>query len=611
MFASPLAFLWLALVVPFLALLYLIRQEARVYRVPSIIHMLPLPDAQLPMTRRLARFVRDPLFYLQLLLLLALVLSLARPVRERSVRHTVLIIDVTASMQAREGSATRLERAIARALEILDEYGEEDRVAVLAAGRHVRRIAPLTSSKEELARVLRAIRPTDSSGTCTEAIFVAANLLMSAGGGNVVLFTDSPFALPEALEKEGLDLRIVGVGTKRQNAAIVSLDAPTSLMSGGSHLVAQLRNFSRDTVDAEISVDLDGVEVDRRRLRIPAMGSETADFGLANQSGIAHVRLHHEDALEVDNHAYAYLTPDQRLSIRVLSSRPALADFLRKTDAFHVTHGTPGESREGPGPQAEVLLFDGWAPAELPGTNAAFINPQNSCDTFRVIGQTTGEVYYWEEGHPLTDQVALDNLTVGTYPKIELDDELEIVVGAQWSPIVAASEKEGRRQVVCAFALHENLNNPAAVLLLFRILEWLDPRSQNHGGLFPAGTPLSTQVPDAVREVSVKTPWGEEVVARPSGGRLIFGQTDRIGPYHLTGPDFERTFIASLDSPEESDLTQPVSDMQVQPGSRLAAKGKVKSSYSPWILIALPFLMLIEWIVFFRRKSSSAANRAV
>jgi len=609
-FVSPLAFLWLALVVPLLVVLYLIRQETRVYRVPSVIHMLPLPDAQLPMTRRLARFVRDPLFYVQLLLLLILILSLAQPIRERSVRHTVFIIDVTASMQALEGSTSRLQRAIARAMEVLDGYGEEDRIAVLVASRHVRRVAPLTSSKEELVRVLKAIQPTDSSGTCTEAVFAAANLLMGAGGGNVVLFTDSPFALPESLEKEGLDIQIVGVGTKRQNAGIVSLDAPTSLMSRGSHLVAQLRNFGRDTMDAEISVSLDGEEADRQRLRIPAMASETVDFGLGSQAGIAHVRLHHEDALEVDNHAYAHSAPDQKLSIHVVSSRPALADFLRKTDAFSVTHTTPGELQEGP-PQADVLLFDGRAPEGLPGTNAAFIDPQRSSDAFQVVGQTTGEVYYWAEGHPIIDQVALDNLATGTYPKIELGDEMGVVIGAQWSPIVAAMEKEDLRHVVCAFALHENLNDPAAVLLLFRILEWLDPRSQDRGGLFPAGTPLATQVPDTVHEVIVKTPWGEEIIARPSGGRLIFGQTDRVGPYHLTGPDFERIFIASLDSPEESDLTQPVSDMHVQPERQSAAKGKVKSSYSPWILIALPFFMLAEWAAFLRRKSSSAANGAI
>jgi hypothetical protein len=424
---------------------------------------------------------------------------------------------------------------------------------------------------------------------------------MSVGGGEVVLFTDSPFALPETLGKEGLNLRVVAIGTKRANVGIVSLDTPVSLMSGGGHLMAQLRNFGPDTVDAEVSVSVNEAETGRTKARIPPMGSQQVDFDLKGQSGLAHVELHHEDALAVDNHAYAWLPPDEKLTILIVSARTELKGVLGKLEVFQVSHRPPQDFAEPLREQPDILLFDGWSPARSPESNAIFINPQSSTDIFTVAGEATGEVYCWEEGHPLIDQVILDNLRPETCPKIEPGDGMVVVVGGQRSAILAAPEKGDRRQVVCALPLHKAINQPTELLLLFRMLEWVNPRSQTNANTFPAGMPLTVRALQLIAPTVVTTPSGERVPAHPSEGRLIFGQTDRIGPYRVSGPGFERVLIAALASPEESDLTQPAVSTEDTSPVEVSPKGTAKSSYSPWLLLLAPFLMLLEWLAFHKR----------
>ena len=600
MFGAPFAFLWLLLVGPILVVLYLMRQEAQVYEVPSILHLLQLPEAPLPVRRRLKRFVRHPLFYAQLALLCLLVAALARPVLERQVHHVVLVVDVTASMQAKEGDRSRLEVAIEKASELVPSMGGEARVAVLAAGRGVRRVSGFTSDKGEILRLLKEIGPTDTAGSCTEAIYAATNLLISVGGGDVVLFTDSPFALPEQLKRDGLGIRIVGIGSRRENVGIVSVNVPVNLMTGGEHVVAHLRNFGRDEVRSEVVALVGGDEAGREKVSISPMGARSVTFQLKGLSGVVHLELAQEDALDVDNHAYAFLVGDRKLSIRLVSERSDLRGLLEGLGAFEVHTTRPGELVESQGTPADITVIDGAPPHRAPRGNCIFLGPTGDGPFFTAAGRTAAEIYFWEEGHPLLNQVSLDNLHLGTYPKLELQNGAETVIGARDTPILAAHGSEEQRQLVLAPDLAEMLDSPSAILLLFRMLEWCNPLADHEKNFFPAGDTLTCAIPEDAMEVAVVLPSGETVKTRPSGSGLVFSQTSRVGPYRVVGPGLDRTYISGLSGPAESDLTQVAANSETAGSGARLSRGTVTASHSPWMLVAIAFLLLGEWLAYFR-----------
>ena len=600
MFSAPAAFLWLALVVPALVVLYLFRQQTRIQAVPSIIHMLALPDASVPVRRRFARFVRDPFFYLQLLLLFLLISALAEPIREKKARHSVFILDVTASMQAKEGSATRIELAIQRALEILESYESADRVAVLAGGRNVRRIVPFTSKRTEQVDGLRSIEATDTSGDCRKAIYTAANMLLSAGGGEIVLFTDSPLSIPEGIEKEGLGIRIEGIGIVRQNVGIVTVETPHQLLQKELHLVVHIRSFNRDPVECEVSLEVNGEEVSRRKTRIPARGIVTESFKVSEQAGMAQVKLHMDDALEVDNHGYAYLPQDKSTSIKVVSSRPSVFEFLGKLESLELNQISPESYTRESTTGADLFVFDGWNPPEIPESSALYISPGTDSALFKVLGHGTGEPYYWNQGHPLIDGIALDNLKFDQFSRLELSSGAEVVIGAKESPLLATAELDGKRFVVCAMPLGDMLEEPSAVLLLFKILEWCGRPAGYWATSFPAGESLVCKLPAEQKVADLVTPSGETQSLLVSDDRLYYENTDRIGVYKVKAGNFERVFVANLSSALESDLSQPVESMELA-AARSGSSSKALSSYSPWLLAIAPFLFLFEWMAFLGR----------
>ncbi|MBI2193001.1 MAG: VWA domain-containing protein [Planctomycetes bacterium] len=602
MFAFPLAFLWLAAAAPVLVLLYLVRQQTRVYRVPSILHLLALPEARLPVRRRLARFVADPLFYLQLLLLLLLVTALARPLREKIVRHAVFIMDVTASMQAREGERNRLSLAVEKARRFIERAGPDDRIAVLAAGRRVQVVTPFTSDRDVLRRGLSSLEATDTAGTCAEAAYTAANMLLSAGGGSMVLFTDSALAVPEGLIKEGLGIRIEGVGTERQNAGILSAIAPMGLLGTGGRVVAQIRNFSRDDLESEASLYVGDEECARTSLRIPPMRGQTVTLEAPGKSGLARLLLHAEDALAVDNQVHLWLPDSQPLALRIVSPSAALADFLGALGLFRLSRVLPQQFAPAEGETPEVTLLDGWVPSEPPAGNTIYLHPRSSGPLFRHRGTAPGEVYSWLEGHPILDQIGLDNLRFEELAMLDIATEAEVILSDRNWPLLAIAERDGERQVLCALPLVEMLQDPTAVLLLFRMLEWCSPRSRARDLEFPAGSPLTCPLPMPAQDVTLFPPRGASVTLQPAGSRIVWTDTQRSGPYRVVAPGLDRTYVATVSGPGESDLTHPAESVEVVQAGANGERAKIRTTASAWILWAVPILLVLEWLAFFWRK---------
>ena len=117
MFSSPLALLALASVIP-LIILYLLRPRTIDLDIPSLLFFLKREQQRNKLSLLLRKLIRDPLFIIQLLVLILLSLAAAAPyIMEEKVsgQHTVIVIDNSASMQA----GGRLDEAKALASERL------------------------------------------------------------------------------------------------------------------------------------------------------------------------------------------------------------------------------------------------------------------------------------------------------------------------------------------------------------------------------------------------------------------------------------------------------------------------------------------------------------
>ncbi|MGH7293454.1 MAG: BatA domain-containing protein, partial [Polyangiaceae bacterium] len=152
-FLAPLGFALFGISVP-LVILYLLKQK-REDRVVSSTWLWEKVVTDLQARHPLQRLRANLLLILQLLALLLLAAALARPAVEATLgpsRAIAVVLDVSASMQARDvaGFATRLDAAKAEARRIFAGMKPSDRAMLVVAGHAVRTAKALTSDRDDL-----------------------------------------------------------------------------------------------------------------------------------------------------------------------------------------------------------------------------------------------------------------------------------------------------------------------------------------------------------------------------------------------------------------------------------------------------------------------------
>jgi hypothetical protein len=309
-FLSSGALWWLLLSAPII-FFYLLKLKRKRHVVPSILlwqRALEEIEANAPF-RRLRRSL---LLILQLAALAALVFALSRPLvttRALAPGSTVIVLDSTASMSARdEGSDTRLEHARKLAHEMVDGLSAGDRAAIIESSARVIVRSALTSDRAQLLKAIDEVRETDSAGNIADALRLAEEIAKAERDAGIIVISDGggqfhssdPTSRSSAVP--GMKLRFVRVGTRADNAGIVSMNSRA--IQGGirQELFAAIANFG--TRDREIGVELriDGRLVDVRTSSLAANSRGTLIYdSLPPGGGLAELKLDVTDDLASDN----------------------------------------------------------------------------------------------------------------------------------------------------------------------------------------------------------------------------------------------------------------------------------------------------------------------
>jgi hypothetical protein len=129
----------------------------------------------------------------QLLILALLVLAIADPIlswQTKGARRVVLIMDVSASMQAFDKATTRFDSAKQAAQRVLDGVREQDQVAILTAGTQPEVVLGMGNHVPSLRRAIHDLQPVDTPANLGSAVELADQLLGDAPNGQVIVFTD-------------------------------------------------------------------------------------------------------------------------------------------------------------------------------------------------------------------------------------------------------------------------------------------------------------------------------------------------------------------------------------------------------------------------------------
>ena len=614
-FLAPIALALLALSIPIL-LLWMLRLRRREVTVPSTLlwsRLLLDREANTPWQR----LRRNLLLLLQLAILLTLVFALARPylpVPAVARGAVVLLLDASASMNATDVEPSRFSVARRAAEEMINKLDADGIMTVIAVGDQPQILAAATGDKAKLREIIDQARPTQAPADWTSAFSLAAGATSGAAESTIVIISDGN--LPSNLPPLPGEVRYIPIGDQggTDNLAITALAIRDGV--NGPELFASIANTSpltRPAADPLLSIYLDNVLYESRRLQVPAGESRALTLsGVPGDPHLIEARLAAGDSLALDDTAWTVRQPSGRRRVLIVSEGSLFLEraiaALPDTNAFRTSSGSAP-----PTEPYDLIVYDRTLPAEPPATPLLIIDPPLQNGFLTVTGAFSDTQISAVADHSLLSHVNLSQVQILQARSIELPDwpGLRQLVTARGGPLMLVGEPDGRRVALLTFDLHQS-DLPLQIafpILISNLVDWLTPGLpfDAENGLRP-GEPL-VLFPGDAEEIRISRPDGS-IWAAALDANLVFGETDILGLYRLDLDDLPAGhFAVNLFDLSESTLTRQetiiVGEAEISPtgGQELGQR-----ELWPWLAAGGLALLLIEWWVYHQGAGPRKSN---
>jgi len=296
-FSNTLGLLALASVIP-LIILYLLRPKTINLKVPSLLFFLKREQQRNKLSLLIRKLIRDPLFLMQLLVLILLSLCIAGPYiadELASSQHTVIVIDNSASMQA----GGRLDKAKELAVQNLSNIN-----SVVWA----QNVPVLAIHEVDLSSTKKIIELTPQRAVTSDlAAAITYGQRLVGPGGVVIVYSDfaswtgdDPQVAKTLAEYDGIEVKFVQVGEVSDNIGITNgwLD----VKDGKNNLNLIIKNFNNKAEKVTLNINTGGTSRGGS-LNVPA--DQSAAYIVTNlANGITEVSIDNGGALSIDDTAY-------------------------------------------------------------------------------------------------------------------------------------------------------------------------------------------------------------------------------------------------------------------------------------------------------------------
>lgn len=573
------AALWGLLVLPVIVLLYMLRTRRLDTPVSSLL-LWQRARKDLAARRPVRRFERSLLLLLQLLAVSLLIVALARPqvhLPGTAGMRTVIIMDVSASMQARDVRPSRFSDALAGAHAAVDDAPGE--VMIIAAAAAPRIAAPFGDAPSA-HRVLAALRPTDGPSHLDQAVTLALGQ-RAAAEVRVEVFTDRA-----GQSVPGVTYHVVGTSGANLGIAAVAVEQAPS----GSVVIVQIQNAS-STPERVPVVLKQGTRRLAARVVAVGGGAVTSVALPVSVSGTVEVVLEREDVLSVDN--IAHVIAGTRPARVVVAGGPdrVLTEALEAIPVriIPAQRITPETLRA-----ADVVILNRTPPVELPPGNYLLLGTTARNLPLTAPGRIRGSssVLRWAVRHPVMRYVTLDDVTIGDALRLAPRGG-EILAEAE-TPLLWAYEGDGIRAIVSAFSLDQSdlPLHMAFPIFLQNALTWLGGGER----VYEAGVPVVLPARGDAEAV-LEWPDGSRQQLASSAGRFVIAAADRAGVYVLRTGTRDYSFVVNPSAEEIA-----IAPVRPRTAAAAPASGIARGMSDIWrALVLLAVVVLsVEWWLWLR-----------
>ena len=595
----------LGLSLPVIVALYFLKIRRPTRTVPAL-HLWPAQIRDRQANVPWQRLRPSWLLFLQLLAAAALVAAAVQPVLPAGAalaRHSIVLLDTSASMQATDVTPSRLAEAKRLVNNVIDQLGPQDRMTIITVGPTPRIVAAITGDRDALHRALNDVSANNGPADLSASLALAAGLVRLGDDARAYLYNDGIVDPLRASFAGGLPFPVEyhRVGVSGENVGLTSLTVRSSAQARAAYLHVQ--NFGQQPRSVSLEWRADNRLLDIRPLTLAAGQSQDLVLPVPTDATSVTARLSGGDVFTLDDVATAVAkTPRAFHVLLVTPGNVFLEQALRLRSDLQVDVVTPAAYK--PSAAYAMIVFDRFAPPSPPEGPLVFLDPPAGSSLAGGQGVGIGRVRAVDAGDPLLANVDLQDVHVARSQDLRASTFGRALITSLQTPLVLVRD-EPFRQVLFGFDLHES-DLPLRVafpILVQNLSEWMLPPSVPSHSFHP-DEPVTIVPESGATSVSIVRPDGSR---RALGGSAIatFGDTDLTGLYSVeqtvAGTIQRSWFSVNLFSDPISQLT-PVDRLTLPPTRTTAVQATHSGQLEiwPWIALAALGIVAAEWLAFHR-----------
>ncbi|MBU1004547.1 MAG: BatA and WFA domain-containing protein [Nanoarchaeota archaeon] len=302
--------------IPFI-LMYLIRPKNFEKVIPSLMFIMQEKNKFIKASF-LQKLLRNLLLLIQLSIIVFLAFSVASPYLQIPhtvmVRNNVIVLDVSASMQTKDGMGTRFSNAITEAKNNLGMRN----TLILAENTPV--IILEDASSGETLDLLNKITPKATSTDLGDALLLAGDILGNKKGVVSVISDFLPtegsdlLIAKRSLTAKGNTVNFIDVHNEAENAGI------TDVIVDKDETIVEIKNYIDREIKVGVELIKDNSKSSEKELTLLPNSKEKIIF--KTLPGVSRIELKVNDDMQIDNVAYISAPEKKETNILLITNNP-------------------------------------------------------------------------------------------------------------------------------------------------------------------------------------------------------------------------------------------------------------------------------------------------
>ncbi|WP_027632522.1 vWA domain-containing protein [Clostridium hydrogeniformans] len=585
--------LWFLLSIPLFILMYILKQKLKEEEVSSLYlwkEVIRNTEARRPFDK----LRKNILFFIQLLLILLLILSIANPyisMKGRGDEDLILIIDTSGSMKALNNDGkSRFNLGKDYAEDIVKNLSKATSITLISSGGSNKVEISSSRDKGEVLGKIKSLEPSNEKGDIENSYSLLKSLSKDMKAYNIVAISD------RNIEFKDLKGRLINPSKTSNNLA---LDFISNSRKGEEvKVMVRIINYGLEDDTADISLYGDDKLIDVKTLDVKKGETKNIYFdGFKGDYSTLWAEISKKDSLEEDNRIYSVLKSKTSSKIMVFTDKNI---FLEKAlNGMKDIEVYKGNDIDNIPTGYDLYIFDGQTPKTINNDiNALFINPYEDTSIFKIEGSSEGEEFK-PDIHNITKFMSKSSFVSARYSTLEKPHWGENIFSSNNKTIGFVGMERNRKIGVLGFDLHNTdfPLKPEFPIFMNNLVSYMMDRNFMSKRSFYAGEKIALDINSSAKEVNIKSPSSKTKTLDINKGLSIVGE--EVGVYEVTQKVDDReikyNFVVNFPKEEsnisiEGEVTNNVINNKVDI--------RASRSIQKYIIIAILLLLMMEWFVY-------------